>query len=325
MSEFHVEVVQIDDIRTHPNADQLSIAVVKGYPVVIRKDSFKIGDKAVHVPIDAQVPLNHPLFSFLLNKDKPKEFERVKAKKLRGTFSMGLLVPANLEWEVGRNVQEELGVTKYEPPLPMVMGGENEPDPGFLPQYTDIEGLRKFENLLAVGEEVALTEKTHGTNCRFIFNDGRLWVGSHHCIKRKSDTQMLWKLAERYNLEAKLSEMPGIAIYGEAYGSVQDLKYGCAPGEVKLLLFDALDIQTRTYKDYDEFKAIALKLGIPTAPELYRGSWSPDLRSHGEGLTTLGAKHVREGFVVRPVKERFSMELGGRLVLKYPGEGYFLR
>lgn len=163
MSEFQVEVVTVGEVTKHPNADSLFVTVVKnGYPVIIRSGEFVEGDKAVYLPVDSLVPVADSRFSFLANKDKLRERERIKAKRLRGIFSMGLLVKADPAWDVGRNVQTELNVTKYEPPEPLVMGGENEKDPGFLPVYTDIEGLRKYSRLLADGEEVVLTEKIHG-------------------------------------------------------------------------------------------------------------------------------------------------------------------
>jgi hypothetical protein len=37
-----------------------------------------------------------------------------------------------------------------------------------------------------------------------------------------------------------------------------------------------------------------------------------------------GAGNIREGFVVRPLKERFDGEIG-RVILKYIGESYLLR
>jgi hypothetical protein len=93
---------------------------------------------------------------------------------------------------------------------------------------------------------------------------------------------------------------------------------------VSLVLFDAMDLSTLRYLDVDDFLALAKKLELPTVPLLYRGPWRQELRSLAEGKTMLGADHVREGFVVRPVKERFD-ERVQRVVLKYHGEGYLLK
>mgnify|MGYP001769147590 CR=1 FL=1 len=179
MSEFHVEVASVRNVQKHPNADTLSIAEINGYPVIFRTGEFSEGGLAAYVPIDSVVPDTED-WAFLGGH------RRIKAKRLRGIFSMGLIIPAKPEWKFGQNVQDELGIEKYEPPVNIVMGSKNERDPGFLPVFTDIEGLRRWPDVLHAGEEVVLTEKIHGANGRFLYKEGRLWVGSHTNIKRRS-------------------------------------------------------------------------------------------------------------------------------------------
>lgn len=83
MSEFQVRVVQVGAIEKHPNADALSMTVVDGYPVLLRTGDFREGDRAVYVPIDAVVPADDHRWVFL------GEHRRVRAKRLRGIFSIG--------------------------------------------------------------------------------------------------------------------------------------------------------------------------------------------------------------------------------------------
>jgi len=317
MSEFKVEVGYVTNVRKHPNADSLSMAEIHGYPVIFKTGDYQEGQLATHIPVDSIVP-NTPEWAFLEGR------LRIKAKRLRGVFSMGMLHKAEADWQVGQNVQEELGITKYEVPEDLVMQSESEPDPGFLPVYTDIEGWRRWRDVIAPGEEVVLTEKLHGCNSRYIFNEGRLWVGSRAQIKKQDEKNLWWSIAIKLDLEKRLAEMPGIAIYGEAYGQVQDLKYG-KPSGVELRLFDALDIQTRRYLDHENFLDVARKLDLPVVPELHRGPWGIDLLPLAEGESTIpNAKHVREGFVVKPVQERFDERIG-RVILKVVGEGYLTR
>lgn len=175
--------------------------------------------------------------------------------------------------------------------------------------------------MLVEGEEVVLTEKIHGASAKYVFRDDRLWVASNRRFW-KLDADTIWSQAARnLDLAARLARHPGIAIYGEVFGQVQDLKYGIASG-VRLALFDAMDTATRRYFDFDEFVSLAAALDLPTVPVLYRGPWSPSLREMAEGRSTM-ADHVREGLVVRPVKERG--EHMGRVILKMVGEGYHLR
>jgi RNA ligase (TIGR02306 family) len=328
MSEFHVRVVELHGIAPHPNADTLSVVQVDGgYPCVVRTGEFEEGGKAVYVPVDSLVPVANERFAFMASGKRTHE--RVKAKRLRGIFSMGLLVRAEDSWAVGQNVQTELGITRYEPPEPPTMDGENERDPGFMPCYTDVEGLRKYGHLLCIGEEVVVTEKLHGANARFCFRDGRLWVGSHTCVKRESETNMWWRVARQYGLAEKLAQVPGVIFYGEVFGQVQDLRYGAGKGQLFFAVFDALDSTVHSvfqpaWLGQSELTALCTELALPTVPLLYRGPWSDSCRSLAEGKSTL-AENVREGIVVRPVPERNEEELHGRLILKLHGEGFMLR
>ena len=189
----------------------------------------------------------------------------------------------------------------------------------------DLEAVRRFPDVLSEGEEVVLTEKVHGANARYLFHEGRLWVGSHTRIKRRDPKNLWWKPAIALDLERRLAAFPGIAIYGEVYGRVQDLRYGAKDDGVSLVLFDAQDVTTRSYLDHDDFVRLARTLELPTVPVLHRGPWSQDLRALSNGPTVIGAgAHCREGFVARPVKERFD-ERVGRVALKLHGEDYLLR
>lgn len=328
MSEFYVRVIEIGEVEKHPNADSLSITSADGYPVILRSGDYATGDKAVYVPIDSIVPGDDERWSFL------KDSRRIRAKKLRGVFSMGLLTTADPSWEIGRDVREELRIEKYDPDAARERGangntklpGEHDDtDPGLCPVY-DIEGLRKYRGIFVEGEEVWISEKIHGQNARFVHDGERLHCGSRTRFK-KPDSPTTWVgVAKRYDLEARLAALPGIAIYGETYGNNTDMAYGVDRnvGD-KLVLFDALDTKTRRWFNVDEFLAFASSLGLPAVPTLYRGPWRPDLAALAEGSTTmLGAQHCREGIVVKPVIERHERSIG-RCVLKLAGESYLLR
>jgi RNA ligase (TIGR02306 family) len=320
MSEFHVVVLEIGKVGKHPNADTLSITtVLGGYPVIFRTGQFQPGDKAVYCPVDSVCPVTDPRFSFLGSNN------RLKAKRLRGIFSMGILVEADPSWEVGQNVQNELGITKWDPQAKLEMGGENEYCPFHLPHYTDLESLRKHPHALTEDLPVVITEKVHGANARYCYSQDRLWVGSHHCIKKESDGNMWWQVARKDNLLEKLKTKPDLVFFGEVYGQVQDLRYGHAQG-ASFAAFDVLNLKTMRYMDYEDFVEVTEELGIPRVPVLYIGPWNDSLRSLSEGDSTVpGASNIREGIVIRPQKEMFSGDVGGRLVVKLVGEQYLTR
>jgi len=321
MTEFVVEVVKIGAIEKHPNADTLSVTKIGEYPIIIRSTDFKEGDLAIYVPVDAVVPLEHPPFSFL---KKP----RIKAMKLRGVFSMGLLLPISEGMIEGQNVAETLGIKKYEEPLEeekLSTGGDCEHCPFEFPRFTDIESYRRYPTILIDGEDVVLTEKVHGTNSRFVYTQNRLWVGSHNQIKKRELNSIWWKTAERYELEKKLANAPDIVLFGEIFGWVQSLRYGHERGAASLLFFDALDLRQMRYLDHDDFLAVLRRVELQPVPEFYRGPYNKDLLKLAEGNSIIaGASNVREGIVIKPTIRRYDDRVG-RVIIKHIGEGYLLK
>ena len=323
MSEWYCTVVEIGKVERHPNADTLEITQVMGsYPVIFKEGSFKTGDKAVYIGWDSVVP-DTEQFAFLKGKN------RIKASKLRGIFSMGLLVPVpDLSWEPGQHVAGQMEITKYEPDDSSTTKGLSGPPPSNLhvPVY-DLEGLRKYRNMLVEGEEIILTEKIHGCNAKFVYSsiDRQLFVGSHRQWKREDDSNVWWKMAKKYNLEEKLKLFPDVVFFGEIYGDkIQSLKYGCKSGEQLLAIFDVM--QNGKYLNYDDMVMIVRgEINLPVVPFLYRGPWSEDLLTIAEQNTKVpgSGEQISEGFVVRPVVERWN-DTCGRTVLKYPSENYLL-
>lgn len=324
MSSFSCPVVKLEGIQKHPNADSLSVVKLFGdVPVILRTVDFKEGDLAVYVPIDAVVPTDNPRFSFL------GKHNRIKAARLRGVFSMGLLVAPDPDMVVGQDVAERLGIVKYEEVETPTMGGENERDPGFIPHYTDIENIRKYKDVIPDGTIVQISEKLHGANARFGFKDGRLYCGSHHNWKKRDENNLWWKVAIKYDLENKLSKFPNYGFFGEVFGSVQDLKYGHKNGEYSLKFFDVFDSVNGRYLDAGEAFTTIQAAGLEHVPILYSGPYSYEkVVELSNGNTTLlpdiNHSHMREGVVVKPIRETWDDKVG-RVCLKMISENYLLR
>lgn len=357
-SEFLVEVVRLDQIEKHPNADTLSIATVNGYPVIFKTGDFEPGDLAVYVPVDALVPTSRPEFSFLKKGDA--ERHRIKAVRLRGVFSMGLLVPwYGGPFAEGDDVQEALQIEKWVPPSERTLeqtkaagATKAQRDPGFMPVY-GLDAFRRYSRALQPGEEVVITEKIHGCNARYAYRNGRLHVGSHRTYRGATPSpikdwlnraylkiltvlginhrahlfavagDVWWSTAQQYDLSNKLRNHPNLVVYGEIYGEgVQDLKYDSPSGR-RFRVFDILDIEAGKYYPHDQLVDFCALVELPMVPVLYRGPWRPELVELAEGPSTL-ANHLREGFVVKPVNERFDVRVG-RVALKLVSESYLLR
>lgn len=334
MSEFHVKVIRLPEkIGKHPNADTLAITHVLGaYPVIFKAGDFVPGQLAVYVPVDALVDVSRPEFTWLADPQRPsKTHHRVKARRLRGIFSMGLLVPAPAGVIEGDNAQAALGITKWEPTeeINAMTSGVAEGAPPINWPVYDLEGLRRYPHLIKPGEAVIATEKIHGCNARYTWQEGRLFVGSRTQFKRHDLNKLtIWhRAAEAYDLAALCAEFPGYTFYGEVFGhKVQDLAYGGKPGEIYFRLFD-IRTPEGEYLAWDDLTVIAGRYGIKTVPVLYRGPYDAErVAALAEGTTTLpgGATHTREGVVIQLEDERNDPDIG-RAKLKLVGEGYLLR
>jgi RNA ligase (TIGR02306 family) len=327
MSMFSVPVVRVGPYIKHENADSLSITQVLGCPVIFKTGTYNEGDLAIYVPVDSIVDTTVPELAFLQTSDKTRV--RIKAKKLRGVFSMGLLIPAPAGATEGQDYAELLRIEKYEEPIPTRMSGEcvKGPDGVHVPVY-DLESLRTFYSLFIEGEEVVITEKIHGSNARFLVSEsGDLYVGSRTQFKQVDGTTIWSRVARDYDLANKLQGTQGYVFYGEVFGNgVQDLTYGCKNGELKLQFFDIFDSRRGVFLSHDNMLEILNRVGLESAPVLYRGTIE---RNHIETLAEQDSVYggIREGVVVRSVVERLSEHKGSmmRTVLKFVSQRYLLR
>lgn len=356
MSDFTCPVIRVGTVTRHPNADSLSITEVDGQPVVFRTEDLASGDLAVYVPLEAIVHKDTEggrLMSWLPFKNGEA---RIRAAKLRGVFSMGVLLKAPelvlsadslvLEptpAEEGDEVSAWLGITKYEEPEPTATGVVRGPD-GLVMSMYDLKAFRKYQRMYRPDEYVAITEKVHGANARFAHWGGQMCVGSHRCWwdrpGAEGKTNFWWEvatapiaLANGKTLEEQLQHpdvKDKLGFYGEVYGrSISDLRYGMG-ANVGVAMFDIIDLKTQKFLDYPDFLAVCAGLKLETTPCLYTGQFKDaDVFALAEGPTEIGpegqpAPHMREGVVVRQLLEHPDEHIG-RLCLKLHGQGFLLR
>ena len=356
MKGHEVPVVKIGRIEKHPNADSLSITETEGSPVIVRTQDFKEGDLAIYIPIESLIPegkdwvkkhCSHLTF-------KSTGFHRLKAARLRGVFSMGMLVPfAALQgskkiYGLGDDVMDELGIEKFEEPFLMEpQGGLKGPqslwirfctfflrmfhikqkgDPiwSLMTSY-GVDQYRKNKRWLNLGEPVIVSEKIHGSCfCAAIYKK-KFRVSSHHTPRPVEDNSIYWQIARKYDLKQKYAQYSDLAFFGEIYGpSVQDMGYGLKTGGLGLRIFDVMDITTRSFLSFDQANEICKTIGLEMVPILYRGPFSPEVvEPLCDGPSLVGGS-FREGFVIKPAADRRAGH-GGRVVLKMVGQKYLLR
>ena len=370
MSEWYPSIVKIEKIEKHPGADRLNIVTVLGdYPVITNMTDLEVGDLIGYLPLDTVLP-DIEEFHFLspMEYEKyedengeiqhrqtgpkyevgsvPEKYRILKAKKIRGVYSMGMLQPLPdvnpngdyPDWKEGDSLVEILGLKKWEEDEEencerAKTKGRNAASPPKswqIPHY-DINGLRKYISCLHDDEEIVLTEKIHGSWAGFVHDGEKLWCKSRNYFKKMDPDDLWWSVALYLGLEEKLAKYPMMAFFGECYGQVKGFRYDCEIVKGKLLskvrFFDVYQPRTNRYLDYDDRVAMITEARLDPVPELYRGVWKgrDEMYPYAEGMSTLNSKHVREGFVLNTAKERFEPRLQSRMQVKLIGEGYSLK
>jgi RNA ligase (TIGR02306 family) len=322
MSDFRVTVEQII-VTEHPNADALEIAHVADYQSVVRKGTFVDGDLVAYIPEQALVPLDLLREMGLEGKLAGKNRDRVKSVRLRGILSQGLVYPARDGWTEGQDVAAELGITKWEPEIPVAFQGEM----GFVGfdktlKY-DIENIKRWPTVLEPGEQVVFTEKLHGTWSLFGCGPGWTTVSSKGLSAQglgfkldsvKNETNIYCRVARDLHIHKRLSDFAHgshgdepVFLLGEIIG-VQDLKYGFT-GQLGFRAFDVYVGRPGAgrFLDDAELDEACQQLEVERVPVMYRGPfWHRLLYEYGYGPETVTSTkaHTREGIVIRPSKER---------------------
>ncbi|WP_009630558.1 RNA ligase (ATP) [Synechocystis sp. PCC 7509] len=322
MSIFKVEVVKISNINSHPNADRLDISSIEGmaYQVITAKGNFKIGDLAFYFPIDSVIPDD------FLDKFGIRSYysKKLRAAKLRGIFSEGLLIPVETDFKgnIGDDVTEHFGVTKYEYPVPQNMNGDVESAIGQY-KFPSPEHLKRYQDVLQIGEEVVITEKIHGTNFTVLVDEDGTHISSHNYFWENNATNKNLVYIRAYNEQNFLQNLPiNTQVFGEIYG-VQDIKYGLSNGKIGIAIFAVKN--NGKFLDFEEFRIFCNQYSLPQVPVLYRGAYSWEAVSQFNNAdSVVDEKSIMEGVVVQPVRERTHPEIG-RVVLKLISDRYLLR
>lgn len=362
-SGHRVEVVPVE-LRKHPNADSLSVVPIYGYTYVARTADWTGVTRGAWIPPDNTVDVRRPEFAFLAETAKDGR-ARIKARKLRGIVSYGLMVPVPDDTPLGEDWREKLGVEHYNPPEPgsagsprdkFFVGGEVAPAPVvYSPKY-DVDSLLRYHHLFEEGEPTIVSEKIDGANARYVFHDGKMHCGSRTEWKKeypsyehvtveglvakgvdpeRAETivanlkakprkkNLWWELLEKTPaLEAFCRTHPDMVVYGEIFGNTNAIKYGLPEGN-RFAAFDIL--HDSCWLDFQEALDLAVPAGLPWVPILAHIPYNLEaIKALAEGPTTVPEAKpgtIREGVVVRPLKERQDPHLG-RVCLKCVSVAY---
>jgi RNA ligase (TIGR02306 family) len=341
----------VNAVEPIPNADAIERVRVLGWWVVAKKGEYRPGDRVVYCEIDSLLP-ERPEFEFL----RPSSFKparadatgavtlpagfRIKTVKLRGQVSQGIcfplaILPPGTPAEEGADVSDLLGVLKWEPPLPVGMGGRVKGGfPGFLPK-TDETRVQVLEPVLQrhKGKTFYVTEKLDGTSFTAFLRQGEFGICSRNLWMDETDeSNVLARVARGLRLEEKLRAVRerlghDVAIQAEVIGpGIQKNKYGLK--EVTLRVFSVLNVDTYRLVDHPTKMDVLAETGLEPVPQL--GTIVLDhtvdqLVALSEGTSVLNPQVQREGIVLRPLVEEHDEDIGGRLSFKAINPKFLLK
>lgn len=354
-STFRVDVVPVV-LLPHPNADSLSIVKPfgeNGYQVVVRTQDWEGVDRGAYIEPDSVVP-DRPEYAFLGPREKDR---RIRAKRLRQEWSWGLLVPAPKGSEIGDDVSTILEITHWNPlekgrgAGERIFAGDYARAPRIAGPRYDVENWRKYGAEFEDEELVVITEKIHGTNAGITYQDGEFHVRSRSFYRKGFLEATPTSLKERIQYWVLKSlgnpvliqnpslywdafradpdflqlvqEHTGVIFYCEIYGNVQAGFTYDTDGTNRFRVFDCYSplIPPTNFASWEAFSQV-----VPErwrVPVDYVGPYSKEVvERYCTAPSQLTDQHVREGVVVKPVKERFARKAGGRLVLKAVNPAY---
>ena len=329
MSTLNVDVCKIEGVKIHDGADNLDIVIVKGWQCVTKKGEYSVGDKVVFFPPDTLLPESWTdKFGVTNYCPEKNNMRRVHRTRLRGEPSFGLVVRPEQDWDVETDVAEFYGAQKYEPPIVCKLDNAAPNDP-LCPKYTDIENMRNYPHVFEEGEEVILSEKIHGSNFLLAIIDGEKKAGSRRLMRKEPEdysTSWYWYAWSIPEIQAMMENLAKdhkqVILYGEVFGPVQFLKYN-SPSKLDVRVFDLFI--DGNFVDWDIFIHICEMYGVKHVPIVARIPYNlKEIAKYSEGITQVNdAEHMREGIVVRPVKERRHPKID-RVILKYVSDTYLL-
>ncbi|MGW2423073.1 RNA ligase (ATP) [Streptomyces sp. NPDC001709] len=347
MSTLRV-TAEVLTVHEHPNADALELAQVGLYRAVVAKGAYRTGETAVYIPEQSVLPSGLIEELGLTGRLAGGEANRVKAVRLRGELSQGIVcrpkaladVDLALAAAEGTDFAERLGITKWVPPIPPTMNGEVESAPDLLP-WVDIENIQRYPDIFTPGEPVVLTEKLHGSACllTYVADEGRVYVsskgfGAKSLALKEDPRNLYWRAVRGHGVAeaaARLCERLGatrVGIFGEVYGAgVQDLSYG-ADGRRDTLGYAAFDVSAEVDGAVRWLDPAELLGELPVVPRLYAGPYDIGrVLEFASGRETVSGRglHLREGVVIRPAVERYSAVTGGRAIAKAVSPAYLTR
>lgn len=302
MASKQVYIGKVLDVIPIPGADKIeAVSVVCGsggrWHGVVQKGQLAAGSLCQVYLQDSLLP-QEPQFAFM-----EKYGYRVRMAKFRGMPSEALIMPQTIDGQVGEDVTEQVGVTKYEKPIPTCLAGEIYGDfPSFIPK-TDEPNFQSVPEMVTTlkGRPYYATVKVDGSSGTAYRHEGHFGVCSRNWELLETEGNAFWRcmtepwrnIPEGY---AAQFEVAGPGIQGNSMG----LK------EIQPFCFQVWNIAERRYLNFHEWHSFCRERDLPMVlwidgeGEIDLDS-DESLRSFAEGTYPNGRQ--REGVVIRPLEE----------------------
>jgi len=202
------------------------------------------------------------------------------------------------------DVTEELGITKYEPPIPAELAGEVK---GAFPSFLIVTDEIRIQSLPNIPIEYAnqkfvVTEKLDGSSTTIYLKDNELGVCGRNWEYFESSTNSFWKFVRQNSLEKKLKELGrNLGLQGEIIGEgIQKNKYKLKGQTIRF--FRIFDIDKYEFLPYEEMVDIIVnQFKLETVPILDWNYILPnnvdEILAHAQGKSILNPQIEREGVV----------------------------
>lgn len=349
-----VTIRTIDKLTKHPNADRLQIATI-GLWEMITAATLTVGSEVLFFEIDSMLPLSDSRFAFLKGRNEKtqngKSYSRLRTMRLRGELSQGLIIPVDeFKKEVSQflqpdnelDLQEILGVIKYEPPAWISRGKGSNPEignvfPDFIPKTDQarIQNIvRQYQDAQVSQETFEASYKLHGSSITILVKDNQLEICSrnyslripsvfewnevtNHFISTAINTGIVFKLCLLHAMTGK-----NIAVQGELFGVGINKNFENIEG-LDINVFDVYDIDAMRYllpNERMEFLNTHNIKSVPIFDAEFKLPENPrECLKIADGDSAYNGK-FREGLVFKSNTRDFSFKAVSNRFLEETGE-----
>jgi RNA ligase (TIGR02306 family) len=298
-------------------ANNIELAEVLGWNVVIKKGEFNKGDLCIYIRIDTTVNPTFKCFSHLANSKNPNKRIRINTRKFINVYSQGLLISIDnykLEPAIGIDVTDIFDVKKYEKEENESFSNKPKGDfPTELISKTNEEHLKNKITALEklVNKKIYISKKMDGSSLTIIVKDKSIIVCSRNYIVNEDSTMYKYVINEKIN--DRITAENNLAIQGEFCGpniNSNQMKLN----KYKFYVFNIKDLNENRYLNLDEMNILCKKLDLETVPILdimnFDESWTIQKFQDYANNITYGDS-CGEGIVIRDCND---MEISFKII-----------